>query len=70
MGNPIPQNHLYTHVKMLLERVAPVMIDNQAIVALMKIIDDSIRGLNEIGDDVMNASEKGLKLLLVSEYKQ
>ncbi|KAK2159284.1 hypothetical protein LSH36_155g04017 [Paralvinella palmiformis] len=65
MGNPIPQNHLYTHVKMLLERVAPVMIDNQAVVSLMKIIDDSICGLNEIGDDVMNASEKGLKLLLL-----
>jgi hypothetical protein len=52
---------------MLLERVAPVMIDSQAIMALMKIIDDSIRGLGEIGDDILNASEKGLTLLLVSD---
>ena len=64
-GNPIPSNYLYTHVKMILERVAPVMIDSTAIKALMKFIDDAVCGLGEICDDVPDAIEKGMKLLLV-----
>ena len=65
-GNPIQQNYLYTNVKMILERVAPVMIDCNAVKALMKFIEDAVNGLGEICDEVPDAIEKGMKLLLVS----
>lgn len=70
MGNPVPQNFLYTNIKQLLERIAPVMIDNSAIVALVTHIE----GILPTGDaddaetDRLGDSENlesGMKLLLV-----
>lgn len=65
MGSPIPQNILYSQVKTLLERVAPVMIDVLAVKALMTFVADSVTGIGESVEDIPNATEKGMKLLLV-----
>ena len=64
-GNPIPQNTMYTTVKTLLERVAPVMIDCAAVQEVLKFIDDAVLGLGEINEEVPHAVEKGMKLLLI-----
>ena len=66
MGNPAMTNHMYATTKALLERVAPVQIDVLAIKALMKYIDDAVRGLGEICDEIKNAQEIGMKVLVVS----
>ena len=71
MGNPVPQNFLYTNIKQLLERIAPVMIDSSAIVALVTHIE-SILPTGDADDaeaDRLGDSENlesGMKLLLVS----
>ena len=70
MGNPLPTNFLYTNIKQLLERVAPVMIDNQSILALVGHIDDVIKS-NISGDsndddfEMPSPIESGMRLLLV-----
>lgn len=73
MGNPVPQNFLYTNIKQLLERIAPVMIDNSAIVALVTHIE----GILPTGDaddaetDRLGDSENlesGMKLLLLLSH--
>ena len=66
MGNSIPQNYLYGNVKILMERVAPVMIDSNAIVALMKFIEEAVDGVGEVIEDIPKPIESGMKLLLVS----
>ena len=65
MGNPIPQNYLYTNVKLLLERVAPLMIDSMAIMALVKFVDEAVGGMGDICDEMADAVTCGMKLLLV-----
>ena len=65
MGNQIPQNYLYVNIKMLLERIAPVMIDAVAIKSLLKLVDDAVNGIGEITEEIPSAIEKGTKLLLV-----
>eukprot|EP00106_Octopus_bimaculoides_P000507 XP_014767949.1 PREDICTED: sister chromatid cohesion protein PDS5 homolog B-like [Octopus bimaculoides] len=64
VGNPGQQTPFYTAVKSLLERIAPVMIDADAISALVKYNCDVISGLIYVDDGVLAAGEKGLKLLL------
>ena len=68
MGNSIPQNFLYGNVKMLMERVAPVMIDATAIVALLKFIEEAVDGVGEICEEIPKPIESGMKLLLVCLY--
>lgn len=65
MGTHVPNNYMYTNVKMLLERVAPLMIDGTAIQALVTFVDEAVRGLGEICDEVPDAIQNGMKLLLV-----
>ena len=65
MGNAVPTNGLYTNVKTLLERVAPVMIDMDAMDALVAYLDDAVNGLQEINDDIPDVVEKGMGLLAV-----
>ncbi|KAK6173333.1 hypothetical protein SNE40_016804 [Patella caerulea] len=57
-------NHLYNMVKSLLERIAPVMIDTEAIDVLVKHIDDVITGKTTLEGGIDNAPEKGVNLLL------
>lgn len=65
MGNPGAQNLLYTIVKNLLERIAPVMIDSNAITSLVKLVDDTVRGFGELTEGLHKAAEKGMLLLQV-----
>ena len=65
LGSAAPTNNMYNSVKMLLERVAPAMIDRTAIEALITMVDDAVRGLGEICDEIPDAVNNGMKLLLV-----
>jgi hypothetical protein len=65
-GKCVSGNVYYANVKTLLERVAPVMIDKEAIDSLVNFMDDAINGLNEISDEIPDVVEKGTKLLYVS----
>lgn len=65
MGNAIPQNMVYMNVRTLLERVAPVMIDSEAIEALMDFVGETINDRNDASLRVDNAVQKSMKLLQV-----
>lgn len=66
VGSPPGQNQFYYNlVKSLLERVAPVMIDAVAIKELVGLVGELLTGFGPVADTVENASEKGIKLLLV-----
>ena len=65
MGNAVPTNPLYTNVKTLLERIAPVMIDKVAITALVKHLHDAMTGSSKLRKEIPGVLEKGMKLLLV-----
>ncbi|KAH3839436.1 hypothetical protein DPMN_112867, partial [Dreissena polymorpha] len=58
------QSPIYITTKSLLERVAPVMVDAQAIAHLVKHVEDAIRGHGTIADEIDNPGEKGATLLL------
>ena len=57
-------------MKYLLERTAPVMIDAQSLSVLVEHIDDAVKGQGTIADGIVNAGEKGVQLLLVSQELQ
>ncbi|XP_069130479.1 sister chromatid cohesion protein PDS5 homolog A-like [Argopecten irradians] len=65
LGSPAPgqQNQFYNTVKLLLERVAPVMIDASSINMLVKHVDETVRGLGIITEGIEDAAEKGVRLL-------
>lgn len=66
LGNPTQNNVFYMTIKALLERIAPVMIDYDSILQILRYVDDSVRGLGEIDDEIgIKGSERGLQLLLV-----
>ncbi|KAK3099941.1 hypothetical protein FSP39_012194 [Pinctada imbricata] len=66
LGGPGPgqQNLFYNSVKSLLERIAPVMIDAEAIDMLVKHVDESVRGLGIMTEGIDSAAEKGVRLLM------
>ena len=65
MGNPVPQNFVYLNARMLLERVAPVMIDREAIESLMDFTEEIIHDRNDATMRVENAIGKSMELLQV-----
>lgn len=68
LGQPAMTNPYYNTIKMLLERVGSVMIDNDAIRVLIGYVQDCLEGgdsIDEIGLDPTTAGEKGLRLLIV-----
>ena len=65
LGNAVPGNLIYNNVKVLLERIAPVMIDSIAVQELVTFVSNAIKGTDEICDEIPEATEKGMKLLLV-----
>ncbi|XP_014675735.1 PREDICTED: sister chromatid cohesion protein PDS5 homolog B-like [Priapulus caudatus] len=66
LGNPTQNNVFYMTIKALLERIAPVMIDYDSVLQLLRYVDDSVRGLGEIDDEIgIKGSERGLQLLLM-----
>ena len=71
LGSPIMTNLYYNTVKQLLERISSVMIDHEAIKALLDIVSDALKGgeiIDELGLDADTAGEKGLRLLVVLSF--
>uniref|UniRef100_A0A182MY81 Uncharacterized protein n=1 Tax=Anopheles dirus TaxID=7168 RepID=A0A182MY81_9DIPT len=72
LGQPIMTNTYYNTVKMLLERIASVMVDKQSIGVLLSLIQECMNGGKEVIEEVSlptdSAGERGLKLLTVLAY--
>ncbi|XP_003426788.1 sister chromatid cohesion protein PDS5 homolog B isoform X2 [Nasonia vitripennis] len=71
LGQPVMTNLYYNTIKMLLERVSSVMIDEEAIRVLIGYVLDCLKGGNvieEVGLNPNNAGEKGLRLLLMLSF--
>lgn len=71
LGQPIMTNLYYNTVKMLLERIASVMVDKYSIEILVELIEDCMNGkqvVEEVGLPPESAGERGLKLLSVLAY--
>ncbi len=71
LGSPIMTNLYYNTVKQLLERISSVMIDQESIRALVKVVGEALNDgdvINELGVDPDTAGEKGLRLLFVLSF--
>ncbi|XP_067627164.1 sister chromatid cohesion protein PDS5 homolog B isoform X2 [Eurosta solidaginis] len=71
LGNPMATNLYYNTVKMLIERIASVMVDKESIGILISLIDQCMqRGkiVEEIGLPIDEAGERGLKFLCMLSY--
>lgn len=72
LGQPIMTNIYYNTVKMLLERIASVMVDETSIGVLIVLIEDCMHGGGDVNEEVglpaEIAGERGLKLLSVLAY--
>ncbi|TMW43650.1 hypothetical protein DOY81_011270 [Sarcophaga bullata] len=71
LGTPIMTNLYYQTVKMLIERIASVMIDKESVGILIGLIEECMRGgemAREIGLPPNEAGEQGLKLLTALSY--
>lgn len=70
LGQPIMTNLYYNTVKMLLERIASVMVDEESIGVLIELIEKCLDGhpFTEIEVEPEMAGERGLKLLSVLSY--
>ena len=69
LGTPVMTNTYYNTVKMLVERIASVMVDKESIGVLIGLIEKCMqRGkmVEEVGISRNVAGERGLKLLSVS----
>lgn len=65
----LKHQNLYSVVKSLLERVAPVMIDSEGIVMLLNKVQNGLEGQLDIDDvNEEEAVERGLYLLCVSNF--
>ncbi|KAH8402050.1 hypothetical protein KR009_009482 [Drosophila setifemur] len=71
LGAHVQSNLYYNTVKMLIERVASVMVDKESIGVLIGLIEQCIQGgsmCEEIGISRHEAGERGLKLLSMLSY--
>lgn len=71
LGSPIMTNLYYNTVKQLLERISSVMIDRDAVKALVDVVAEALEGgdvITELGLDPDTAGEKGLRLLFVLSF--
>ena len=72
LGAPIMTNLYYGTVKQLLERISSLMVDRDAIQALVKLVKDSLSSdgtvVEELGLDPEIAGERGLRLLFVLSF--
>ncbi|KAH8420967.1 hypothetical protein KR222_000167 [Zaprionus bogoriensis] len=71
LGATVTTNLYYNTVKMLIERVASVMVDKESIGVLIGLVEQCIQGgeiCNEIGISPHEAGERGLKLLCMLSY--
>uniref|UniRef100_A0A0A1XF21 Sister chromatid cohesion protein PDS5 homolog B-B n=2 Tax=Zeugodacus cucurbitae TaxID=28588 RepID=A0A0A1XF21_ZEUCU len=71
LGNPMAANVYYNTVKMLIERIASVMVDKESVGILVSLVDQCMeRGkvLEEVGIPSEEAGERGLKFLCMLSY--
>lgn len=71
LGQPIMTNLYYNTVKMLLERIASVMVDKISLEFLLGQIEDCMRGgptIDEVCLPHETAGQRGLKMLSVLSY--
>ncbi|EDW47482.1 sister chromatid cohesion protein PDS5 homolog B [Drosophila sechellia] len=71
LGAHVQSNLYYNTVKMLIERVASVMVDKESIGVLISLIEQCIEKgsmCEEIGISAQEAGERGLKLLAMLSY--
>ncbi|KAK7077880.1 Sister chromatid cohesion protein PDS5 A [Halocaridina rubra] len=72
LGQPVMTNLYYNTIKMLLERVSSVMVDQTAIDSLVGLVEGALHGVEPILDSLNLpsdiATEKGLKLLFVLSF--
>lgn len=71
LGQPVMTNLYYNTVKMLLERIASVMVDQNSIEILVGLIEDCMNGGTVIDDVSLppdSAGERGLKLLSILAF--
>uniref|UniRef100_A0A1L8DX47 Putative sister chromatid cohesion complex cohesin subunit pds5 n=1 Tax=Nyssomyia neivai TaxID=330878 RepID=A0A1L8DX47_9DIPT len=72
LGQPIMTNLYYNTIKMLLERIASVMVDKASIEVLVGLIEDCMHlgeeVCKEVGLPAESAGERGLNLLSVLAY--
>lgn len=71
LGQPVMTNLYYNTVKMLLERIASVMVDQSSIEILVGLIEDCMNGGTVIDDVSLppdSAGERGLKLLSILAF--
>lgn len=71
LGQPIMTNLYYNTVKMLLERIASVMVDKESIEILVGLIEDCMNGgpvIEEVSLPPESAGERGLKLLSILAF--
>lgn len=71
LGQPIMTNLYYNTVKMLLERIASVMVDKKSVEILVTLIEECMHGgtvIDEVNLPAESAGERGLKLLSVLAY--
>lgn len=71
LGQPIMTNLYYNTVKMLLERIASVMVDKKSIEILVGLIEDCMNGgsvIDEVSLPPESAGERGLKLLSILAF--
>ncbi|CAH1778266.1 unnamed protein product [Owenia fusiformis] len=59
---------LYNVAKVLLERIAPVLIDQEAIKALVELVQEAVDGIDSCVKDVDRPGEIGMKLLLTLSF--
>lgn len=74
LGAPVMTNLYYNTVKLLLERVTSVMVDREALLALLSLVEQTVEDpsvparLLDISPDV--AVDRGLRLLYVLSFVQ
>lgn len=71
LGQPIMTNLYYNTVKMLLERIASVMVDKNSIEILIGLIENCMNGgsvIEEVSLPPESAGERGLKLLSILAF--
>lgn len=71
LGQPVMTNLYYNTVKMLLERIASVMVDKKSIEILVGLIEECMNGgkvIDEVSLPPESAGERGLKLLSILAY--
>lgn len=66
LGFPVQTNSFYVVIKQLMERIAPLLIDFQGLIALFDYVHDSLLGAGELDSQLglLRSARRGLQLIL------